>query len=69
MKPRPNHREYLRILRRLSPEDRLRKAFELSDLSRELFLHGLRKRFPDRSEAEVRDIARERIEKCRKRSS
>lgn len=68
MKTRPNHREYLRILRRLSPEDRLRKAFELSDLSRELFLHGLRKRFPDRSEAEVREIARARIEKCRKRN-
>jgi hypothetical protein len=67
MKPRPNHREYLQVLRTLSPEARLRKAFELSAFSRELFLHGLRRRFPNKSEAEVREIERARVEKCRNR--
>lgn len=30
-KPRPNHRRYIEILRRMTPEQRLAKAFELSD--------------------------------------
>lgn len=69
MKPQPNHREYIQILRRLSPEARLQKAFELSDFSRDLFLQGLRKRFPEKSEHELRVIARTRLEKCHNRSS
>jgi len=62
MKPRPNHKEYLKVLRRLSPEARLQKAFELSDFSRELFRQGLRRRFPDKSEAEIRQIALDRLD-------
>ena len=61
MKMRPNHGEYLRILRGLSPETRLKKAFELSALARELFLHGLRRRFPEKTEAELREIYRTRV--------
>lgn len=69
MKPRPNHRRYLQILRGMSPEARLQKAFELSEMSRELFLHGLRRRFPEQEEAELMQIARDRFDKCRNRSS
>ena len=69
MKPRPNHSAYLRILRRLSPEQRLLKAFELSDFSRALFLQGLRSRFPEKSEAEIHQIALARLEKCHNRNS
>ena len=46
-KPRPNHQLYLAALRRLTPEQRLLKAFELTELSRELFRAGLRQRFPN----------------------
>jgi hypothetical protein len=53
MKPRPNHSEYLKILRGLSPEARLRKAFELTAFSQELFMHGLRHRFPEKSETQL----------------
>ena len=49
IKPRPNHKEYIRILREMSPEQRLLKAFELSKFSKKLFIHGLRKRFPELS--------------------
>jgi hypothetical protein len=68
MKRPSGHREYLQVLRRLSPEARLRKAFELSDFSRELFLAGLRRRFPQMSDAELRGIARLRLEKCHNRN-
>jgi hypothetical protein len=64
IKPRPNHAVYIRVLRNMSPEQRLRKAFELSALSRDLFLCGLRKRFPHLSSDEVKRLLMERLEKC-----
>jgi hypothetical protein len=64
LKPRPNHRLYLQILRRMTPEERLMKAFELSEFSRELFFHGLKRRFPNRSDEEIREIYLERLKKC-----
>jgi hypothetical protein len=63
-KPRPNHRLHLEALRRMTPEQRLRKAFELSDLTRRLFMHGLRERFPEASEAELKRIYTQRLREC-----
>ena len=68
-KPRPNHRLYLEALRRLTPEQRLLKAFELTELSRELFRAGLRQRFPKADEAELRRIYLERMARCHNRPS
>ena len=67
-KPRPFHPKYIEILRAMSPEDRLLKAFELSEFSRSLFLHGLRRRFPQASEEERRAIYLDRLEKCHNRN-
>jgi hypothetical protein len=60
-KPRPNHQLYLEALRRLTPEQRLLKALELTELSRELFRAGLRQRFPEAGEAELQRIYLERF--------
>ena len=68
MKERPNHQLYIQILRSMSPEARLLKCFELSEFVRELFLHGLRKRFQDKSEAEIKAIYLKRLEKCHNRN-
>jgi hypothetical protein len=67
MKKNPDHREYIKILRRMSPEERLLKTFELSDFAKQLFTHGLRKRFPDLSEDEFRKLLMDRLEKCHNR--
>lgn len=56
MKPRPNHRLYIQTLRSMSGEDRLRKAFELTALSRELLAAGLRRRHPDLPEEDLREL-------------
>jgi hypothetical protein len=64
IKPRPNHAVYIQVLRNMTPEQRLLKAFELSDLARQLFLCGLRKRFPDLSPEEVDRLFRERLNQC-----
>lgn len=64
LKPRPQHREYLQVLRRLTPEERLAKAFELSALTKGLFRHGLRKRFAQLSDAEFQMLYLERLAQC-----
>ena len=68
MKKRPNHEIYIQVLRRMSPEKRLLKAFELSEFANQLFVHGLRKRFPDISEEAFKKILLERLDKCHNRN-
>lgn len=67
-KKRPNHQRYLEVLKGLTPEQRLRKAFDLSDFSRALFVHGLRKRFPDIPEGDFRKLLLARLNKCHNRN-
>jgi hypothetical protein len=67
-KPRANHRRYIEVLRRLSPEERLMQTFELSAFTRALFEHGLRQRFPHLSEEEFQRKLHERLELCHNRN-
>ncbi len=64
IKQRPNHRLYIETLRRMTPEQRLMKAFELTEFTRSLFMHGLRSRFPDLPEDELTELFMERLDKC-----
>ncbi len=68
IKKRPNHRVYIQVLRQMSPERRLLKAFELSEFVRQLFIHGLRKRFPNLTDEEFKKLLLERLEKCHNRN-
>jgi hypothetical protein len=68
IKEQPNHSLYIQVLRRMSSEARLMKAFELTAFSRQLFLHGLRRRFPDLTEGELHRIYIERLMKCHNRN-
>ena len=68
-KPRPNQRLYLEVLRRMTPEQRLLKACELSDYTKELFTIGLRQRFPNLSEGEFRTMLVAKLERCRNSNS
>lgn len=69
MKPRPNHQIYIGILRAMTGEERLRKAFELSAFARELSLAGLRSRRPELPESELRQLYVRRLQKGWDRSS
>ena len=68
IKQNPNHSLYIRALRRMSAEARLKKAFELTEFSKQLFLHGLRRRFPDLTEEELHKLYLERLAKCHNRN-
>lgn len=63
-KPRPNHQRYLEILRSMTPGQRMEKAFELSEMAKQLFIDGLRKRHPHLSDEEFRTLLLERLAKC-----
>jgi hypothetical protein len=68
-KPRPNHELYLEALRRMTPEQRLLKSFELTEQSHELLRAGVRLRFPDATTQEQHRIYLEQLERCRSRPS
>lgn len=68
-KPQPNRAIYIETLRRMTPEQRLLKAFELSEMTHEALRAGIRARFPEASDEERHRIYLERLERCRSRSS
>jgi hypothetical protein len=68
IKKRANHDVYIQALRRMSPEKRLIRAFELSEFVRDLFYHGLRKRFPDLSDEKLKELFLKRLDKCHNRN-
>ena len=68
IKNRPNHKIYIQVLRQMSSGARLLKAFELSEFSMQLFIHGLHKRFPNLSDEEFKKILLERLNKCHNRN-
>jgi hypothetical protein len=68
IKEYPNHKIYLQTLKNMTPQQRLQKAFELSTLTKSLFLHGLKRRFSNKTDAEIKSIYLERIGKCHNRN-
>jgi hypothetical protein len=68
LKPRPNHRRYISILRRMTADQRAQKMFELSQFTKQLFLDGLRNRHRELSESQFHDLAQRRLAKCHNRN-
>ncbi len=68
IKQSPNHKEYLTALNKLSAEQRLIKVLELSALTKQLFMAGLNKRFPYKTQAEIKEIYLQRLAKCYNRN-
>ena len=67
-KKSPSHKIWIQVLRQMTPEQRLLKSFELSEFTRNLFIHGLHKRFPDLSDEEFKKLLQERLDKCHNRN-
>ena len=69
IKPRPNDAVYLDTLRRMTPEQRLLKSFELTGYAREALKAGLRDRFPELAAAELQSLYLERLTACHNQNS
>jgi len=67
-KTRPDHARYLQVLRDMTPDQRLRKALELTELGRRLFADGLRRLRPDLSEDELQRLYLSRLARCHNRN-
>lgn len=67
-KPQPNHRVRLEALARMTPQQRLAKACELSDMTRALFKQGLRQRFPSLSQPQLHELFLQRLAACYNRN-
>ena len=68
IKQSPNHKQYLITLHKMSAEQRLLKALELSAITKELFKAGLTKRFPNKTKTEIKEIYLQRLAKCYNRN-
>jgi hypothetical protein len=68
IKPQPNRKQYIEALRKMTPEQRVMKAFELSEMTRKLFRAGLKQAFPHLAENEFEELYRKRLDKCRNRN-
>jgi hypothetical protein len=64
-----NRQLYIRILRSLTPEQRLRKAFELTAMTRELARAGVARQHPDLGPEEIERLTRDRIMSWHSRTS
>jgi hypothetical protein len=67
-KPRPNHGVYISVLRAMTPEQRLRKAFELGAMTRAMLEHGLRRRFPHLDDTGLAGLVRQHLDRCHNRN-
>ncbi len=56
LKPRANRRVYMEALRRMTPEERLLIAFELTERRNERTRAALRRCYPDATENEIHDL-------------
>ncbi|HBD95095.1 MAG: hypothetical protein A2015_02360 [Spirochaetes bacterium GWF1_31_7] len=55
---------YLATLRKMSSEQKLKKACELSDFTKMLYITGLKKRFTNIGEDDLKKKLVERLQKC-----
>ena len=62
------HAKYIEVLRKLTPEQRVQRTFELSDFVRQIFFEGLKKTFPNLSPEELKKLYLKRLELCHNRN-
>jgi hypothetical protein len=52
----------------MTPEQRLRQAFDLAAMARALFALGLRRRFPGMDDIAFNRLLRQRLDRCHNRN-
>jgi hypothetical protein len=60
-KTRANRRLYIEILKGMTPEQRLRKSFELTAMARQVLRAGLKHRNPELTTLDLDTLVRERV--------
>ncbi|MCB1160169.1 MAG: hypothetical protein H7A25_23360 [Leptospiraceae bacterium] len=55
---------YILALRKMTPEQRVMKMFELTDMTRYLLKRGLEIQFPEKSKEEIHEMYLQRLMEC-----
>ena len=61
MKQYPNKQRYYEILRGISPQEKLEKSFELTELANSAFKAGLQNLHPELCDAELEQLYLEKL--------
>lgn len=64
-----NRQIYIEVLRSMTPEQRLRKAFELTAMTRELARAGIVRQHPELGPDEIDRLTRDRIMRWHSKTS
>ena len=51
----------------MTPSERLMKAFELSAMTKQMLKDALRRRFPDKTDAEIHELFLRKLARCHNR--
>ena len=60
----PCQEMYYNIVRNMTPEQKIAKVLELTELSRKLMKEGLKIQFPNKTENEIHLLYLDRLKKC-----
>ena len=64
MKTYPNKQRYQEILRGMSPQEKLEKSFELTELANSAHKAGLKNRYPSLTDEELEQLYLEKRKTC-----
>ena len=67
-KSHPNRERYIAILRGMTPQQKLERMFELNELGKELVRAGIRSRFPNLLENEIKKMVVQKVIECHNRN-
>jgi hypothetical protein len=68
IKTYPNKDRYHEILKAMSSREKLEKSFELTEMANEVFWAGLKSRYPQLSEVELRRLYVQKLKECHNQS-
>ena len=68
-KVKPNRKQYVEILRKMTGEQRMRIGFELFEMAKDIMIEGMRAQNPDIKAEEIQGEVVRRMMRCHKRNS
>lgn len=57
-------KKFISVLQGMTPEQRIQKAFELTEMCKDLLRIGLEIRFPEKTKDELHQLFLKRLDKC-----
>jgi len=69
LKPEPNRKQYILILRRMNGEERMRIGFELFEMAKDIMIEGIKAENPDITFEGIQQEVVRRMMRCQWRNS